>query len=174
MLVATARRFGRWPGWMVLAIALLVSSSAHAEGQGRSIGFSNLIVRLEQDAEIAVAGDDYRVSILENLRAAGLNAVGAEDIVFGRDNGKRAELLLGGTVRELQCQHWYSVHSCRIGIEWRVLDVQRDAVVYTVLTRSVVYRIPTKGLRAVGKQLVMGAVGSLARRQALRNVLASS
>ena len=52
------------------------------------------------------------------------NAVGAENLVFGSDHGGQAELMLGGTVTELECQPG-SVSgnfSCRMGVEWQVRD----------------------------------------------------
>ena len=50
-----------------------------------AIGFSNLVVRLDREDIFGIAGGDYRVHILESMRRMGFNAVGAENLVFGKD-----------------------------------------------------------------------------------------
>jgi len=127
--------------WLrLLAVCCLVTGAALAEPKTaqRSIGFSNLVFRLAGADEIGVADQDFRVHILEDLRGRGLNAVGAENLVFGSDHGGAADLVLGGTVTELTCQggNAYRNVSCRMGIEWQVLDVASDVVIYKVLSRG--------------------------------------
>src|SRR5438874_4218354 len=82
-------------------VPALVSGSA----DGPAIGFSTLILRIEGQDEIGIAGQDFRVVILEALRKAGFHAVGAENLVFGKDRANQADYVLGGTVRELECRH---------------------------------------------------------------------
>ena len=94
---------------LFVAIAL-VSSPASSQpvaapsekGAAPAIGFSNLLVRIEGQDEIAFAGNDFRVLILEALRKAGFRAVGAENLVFGQDRSNQADYVLGGTVKELE------------------------------------------------------------------------
>ena len=44
--------------------------------------------------------------------------------------------MLGGTVRELECQPVRGSTSCRIGVDWEVLDVASDAISYRRMTRA--------------------------------------
>jgi serine protease Do len=124
------------------------------------IGFSNLIARLDSD-EIGFAKAEYRVHILEALRKGGFNAVGAESLVFGRDDGEHADLVLGGTVRELECRPVRRQTNCRVGIEWELLDREKDAVVYRVLTRYMQPALDPNNHAVSGKQLVLGALRTL-------------
>jgi S1-C subfamily serine protease len=141
-----------------------------ASGQ-RALGFSNLVLRVESAVEIGVAPADFRVMILEALRTAGFNAVGAESLVFEKDASRRADLLLGGTIREFECLNKWSRSSCRIGIEWQVLDVVTDAIVYTVMSRAAELDVPPGNSKAMAKNLVLGALRSLMKRPQFREVL---
>src|SRR5687767_10695888 len=67
------------------------------------ITFSRLIVRLENEDEIGVGKAEFRVRFLEELRRLGYPAVGAESLIFDRDNSGQARLLLGGTITGLHC-----------------------------------------------------------------------
>ncbi len=152
---------------------------AHAETKGPTtshaaeglLGFSNLIVRLEGEDKIGMAGSDFRIYIIEELRSAGLNVVGAESLVFGKDNSDKAEFLLGGTIRELDCMPRRDVMHCRIGIEWQVLDVRRDQVVYKVMIRDARYWVTPAERKALPKQLVLGALSRLSHRPGFRQAL---
>jgi hypothetical protein len=104
-----------------VAALTLVPQVARAEEHEVAIGFSNLVARLDGTDDIGFAKAEYRVYILEALRSAGLNAVGAESLVFSRDESERADLILGGTVRELACRSTGATRACRIGIVWEVL-----------------------------------------------------
>jgi S1-C subfamily serine protease len=153
--------------------------SARAEGGSvdrsqRAIGFSNLVFRLERGDVIGIAGEDFRVHILEDLRRRGLNAVGAENLVFGNDAGGAAELLLGGTVAELECQPGLREDevSCRMGVEWQVLDRSSDNVVYKVITRGSVNNVVKNPAIGVGRQLIRANLRSLTSRPRFRRVLA--
>src|SRR5688572_14232939 len=128
--------------WVLCAALFLVCSSLSKPGRAQNaatsqkvaVGFSNLVARLDDD-EIGFAGAAYRVHILEALRGAGFNAVGAESLVFGKDEAERADVVLGGTVKELKCRPLRRRLRCSVGIEWQVLDLERDEVVYRVLAR---------------------------------------
>src|SRR5262245_65391977 len=81
-------------GFAVLLGALTSSARVVAQPIGVAesskvrLGFSNLVSRLDED-EIGIAKAELRVHILEALRDAGFNAVGAESLVFDRDEGNR-------------------------------------------------------------------------------------
>ena len=156
----------RWCAAVGVLAALVTPQRAAAETEaGRStIGFSNLVARLDND-EIGVAKAEVKVHILETLREAGFAAVGAESLVFDRDDSNRADFLLGGTVREVYCLTVSAQTNCRIGIDWEVLDRGRDEVVYRVRARHVESAVDRKDSAVVGRKLVLGALRSLMRRQ---------
>ena len=153
----------RWCGlvWLATGVAALWPSVASADERQVAIGFSNLVARLEGADQIGFADGEYRVHILEAMRAAGLNAVGAESLVFSRDDAEKADVVLGGTVKELACQAVDGHTNCRIGIAWEVLDRGSEHVVYGVLTRYLAEGVSTDNHAATGKRLVLGALGSL-------------
>ena len=137
-----------------------------------AVGFSNLVARLDLDKdEIGFAKPQFRVFILEALRDAGFNAVGAENLVFDKDEADKADLLLGGTVKELDCRTVGWQLRCGVGIEWQLLDRERDEVVYRVLSRFAALELPRNNDTAVGKALTMGALSSLLRRPQFRKLL---
>jgi S1-C subfamily serine protease len=154
------------------ALALL-PSPALAETASVAIGFSNLVARLDETDEIGFAKAEYRVYVLEAMRAAGLNAVGAESLVFSRDDSDKADLLLGGTVREVACAPRAFTRDCRIGIVWEVLDRRSDEIVYRVLSRANEHDLPASDSGVAGKRLVLGALKSLLKRPRFRALLAA-
>lgn len=135
-----------------------------------AVGFSNLVARLDND-EIGLAKAEYRVHILEALRDAGFNAVGAESLVFGKDEAERADLVLGGTVKELRCGQPHGHLRCSVGIEWQLLDRERDEVVYRVLSRYAGLDLPRDNNALIGRNLVLGALHSLLSRARFRALL---
>jgi hypothetical protein len=161
---------------LLILLSLSTARDAKAESPSqRSIGFSNLVFRISGDDDIGIAQGEFRVHILEELRKQGLGAVGAESLVFGKDRGDEADLLLGGTVRELQCTEVPKKGAaCRLGIEWELLDVRRDLVVYSALTRFAVHRFNLEKPAGVPTQLVLGALRSLVKRPAFRALLKRS
>jgi hypothetical protein len=173
-------RKGRWArggrSWGPLALlglvlSLCVTTRAQAEEERVAIGFSNLVARLEGVDEIGFARPEYRVHILEALRAAGHNAVGAESLVFSKDEAGKADLLLGGTVKELGCQVVRHITNCRIGVAWEVLDRQTDQVVYRVFSRHMEAGMDRKNNVANGKRLILGALRSLMARTGFLGLL---
>jgi S1-C subfamily serine protease len=135
------------------------------------VGFSRLLVRLEGTDEIGIASADFRVHLLERMRTQGFAAVGAEDVVFGKDESNRAAYLVGGTVKELTCRRGSSDWSCRIGVEWEVFDVTRDQVVYTYTARTAVLALPLDRRDRMGGMLVDLAMDRLLARAAFRRAL---
>jgi len=81
--------------------------------------------------------------------------------------------MLGGTVRELSCVSPTGNLDCSLGVEWQVLDVERDAVVYTVLTRAAIMGTPSHQKDRIGGWLVLANVDSLVKRPKLREVLSA-
>lgn len=141
-----------------------LAADAPKESTKVAVGFSNLIARLDND-EIGIAKAEYRVHILEALRAEGFNAVGAESLVFNKDEGERADLVLGGTVKEAHCEVPIRRLRCNIGIEWQLLDRERDEVVYRVLSRFADLDLPRKNDALAARTLVMGALHQLMKRR---------
>lgn len=138
------------------------------------IGMSNMIVRLDRGDTIGLAGQNLRVQVLEHLRAKGVTAVGAENLVFEKDDTKKARFMLGGTINEVACHAPDgALVNCRMGIEWQVLDVATDTVVYRVTTRSATFRILPTEKDVITRTLVLGAVDSLLRRPNFRQALAA-
>ena len=118
-----------WAACGCTLMVLFAAGSVRAEQEARSIGFSDLVFRIDGDDAIGVAKGDFRVRILEELRSLGFAAVGAENPVFAKDREDAAEVLLGGTVRELECQNVpQRGGACRVAIDWELLDTHLDAV----------------------------------------------
>ena len=100
-----------------------------------TLTFSELVIQFENDADIGVAKDGYKLLIFNELRAHGYNVMGAESLVFGEDKSDRARFVLGGTLTEFECESGF-IRKCRIAIEWQLLDRKKGEVVYKVLTRA--------------------------------------
>lgn len=150
----------------LMSVCATTAAYAQPSASPKSIGFSNLVFRPAGGDRVGIADEDFRVHILEAMRARGLNAVGAEDLVFGGDRSGGAELMLGGTVTELECVPGSSSAAnvtCRMGVEWQVLDVQTDKVVYKLLSRGRVTDVPKEPVVSVGKQLVVANLESLTK-----------
>jgi serine protease Do len=170
---------GRVKAWVVVAALLATVHPRRALAEGGtatkkvSVGFSNLVARVDDD-QISFANPEYRVHVLEALRSAGFNALGAESLVFNKDSGERASLMLGGTVRELSCVELYSQLRCRVGIEWELLDREQDRIVYRVVSRYAGLNLPHANIAAAGKQLTLGALGSLMKRKRFIEILSET
>ncbi len=136
------------------------------------IGFSNLVLRIDGEDEIGVARDDHRVQLLERMRERGFHAVGAENLVFSQDESHRAAFQVGGTVREVECRDFIGGLRCRIAVEWQLRDVARDAVVYRVLTRHTVSRVPPSEHKRLPTLLLVGALDAMLGREGFRTSLA--
>jgi S1-C subfamily serine protease len=135
------------------------------------LGFSRLIVRLEGSDEIGIAGADFHVRLLEHMRARGFAAVGAENLVFDKDESNRAQFMVGGTVKEVACDQKMLKISCRIGVEWQLLDVSRDRVVYTAMVRPTVMDLPSDRKEHMAGLLLDAAMDRLLDRPHFREAL---
>ncbi len=138
------------------------------------ITIAELVFRIDDSADIGVAKDGIKLDILEELRNYGHNALGAENLVFGKDKSEQARFVLGGTVRELECagrllQAGFVGHTtaadCRIAIEWELLDRRSDSVVYKVKTRAIERGIQREDKVKGIKALFLKATRSLLSRQ---------
>lgn len=169
------RRLRNWLaalGLALSALALPLTARAADKAAQRPLGFSNLVLRVEHSTGIVIAPDAYRVMLLEHLRELGFNAVGAESVVFGRDEAQRAERVLGGTVRRLECEE-HETTNCRISIRWEVLDVASGAVAYEATTSFALYGVDLRRSEATGRQLVLGALNRVAARAKFRATLST-
>ena len=150
-------------------------TSSHARREAGApkapITVSNLVIRIDGDDEIGLAGEDYRVRVIERLRNLGFQAVGAESLVFDKDESHRAAFKLGAVVKELVCRKPQAGVRCALGVEWQLLDVAKDAVVYKVTTRSVVFDVPQQQIGTIGSRLLLGSLDSVARRPRFRSFL---
>ena len=133
-------------------------------GEMSTLTFTVLFANLKKEFEVGIAPDKFSLSILEALRAAGYNVVGAENVLFAVDKSASARMLLGGTITDVTRHKNLpgDLDYCDIEIAWELFDRAADAVVYKKLTR---YRIdvPKKILMSDVKlkELVLGALASL-------------
>jgi S1-C subfamily serine protease len=76
-------------------------------------------------------------------------------------------------VSELECQSGprSSTVSCVMGVEWQVLDVPSDTVVYKVMSRGRVLDAPKEPAVTLGKRLVVANLASLSQRPPFRRLL---
>jgi S1-C subfamily serine protease len=134
------------------------------------VGFSRLLVHLDRD-ELGLASMDLRPRLLAKMRARGFTAVGAENDVFGKDEGRSAQYVVGGALVELTCKSNSDHPACRAGIEWQVLDVARDAVVYTVRSRVAVTEDDVDSRQETARRLAERAMDALLGRNGFRRAL---
>jgi S1-C subfamily serine protease len=165
----------------LLALLVLLPAAARADRKPlkvdadelHPITFSRLILRLEREDDIGVGKAEFRVRFLEEMRRLGYPAVGAESLIFDKDNSGQARFLLGGTVTELVCNivgGFRPYRLCGVAVLWEVMDSDLDRVVYKVVTKhemgGTVYQDP-----ALARDLVMGAFRSLLSRPRFVDVL---
>jgi serine protease Do len=136
------------------------------------IGFSRLVVRLDGYDSIGLAREDFPLRILERLRSRGLRAVGGESLIFDKDESNKAQVQLGGTVRELACASTALGRNCRVGIEWQLFDVERREVVYQVMERALVVGQTSYNDASMATDLVMAALDRLVLRTRFQAQLA--
>lgn len=158
------------------AITAFTAQASAGGGAGRTpdayhkITFARLVLRIKGTTDIAVSSDDLRVHFIEEMRASGYPAVGAENIVFDKDNSNGARFAVGGTVHELDCKYdeEKDVRNCHVGVAWEIMDNESGDVVYRVITRHAArYRDP----KTTGNTLLNGAFRSLLARPALLRIL---
>lgn len=157
---------------LVLLVACTsYSSLATAEEEQRALGFSKLVLRDQDSWAVAQSDGETRVMALEYLRSKGLKAVGAEDLVFEKSSANQAEVILGGTIFDLECNREDGLlHNCVMGVRWELLDVQSDSVIY----RSEVYgEFHEQELHTdeALRTLIQGALDGLTQRAKFRALL---
>jgi len=160
--------------WLALGLHVLgMWGPARAEAQqeevaatanpGVPITFSNLVLRAE-DGGIAFASGGERVVMLETMRHEGWNAVGAESLVFNRDDSANAELVLGGTLREAKCTGSRTSECCALGVDWELMHVATKRVIYKVKTRAAECGVQDLEAEAVGRRLLVRSLRRLLLR----------
>jgi serine protease Do len=167
----------------LLAVLVLLPAVARADrtplkvdaNELHPVTFSRLILRLEREDEIGVGKAEFRVRFLEEMRRLGYPAVGAESLIFDKDNSGQARFLLGGTVTELNCRvvgNFQPLRLCEIAVLWEVMDSHLDRVVYKVVTKHEVRATLYQGADStLPRDLVMGAFHSLLSRPRFVDVL---
>lgn len=160
-------------GALLGARPVLAQAPDAKEPELPSIAFSNLVYRLDGAiTDIGVSGADMRVLLIETLRAEGFPGVGAESLVFARDDSAKADFALGGTLREVSCNKDIPKDDCcRVGVDWELLDVVRDQVVYQHRSRYGECHLSALDDKVVGRRLLIGALRSLLHRDQFSNEL---
>ena len=165
------RRFVRSCGLWLGLLAFSASASAEPLEQV-PLGLARITERTTRDTPMHFEQRAYRSFILDRLRSLGIHAVGGEDDVFSRNGTRAPELLLGGVVREFECEPWGNRLNCRIGLQWQLLDVRTERVLYETTVRVVEYGIQTRTQSAdVGRALLGKGLQSLLRRSRFRGLL---
>lgn len=131
-----------------------------------TLTISKLVLRAKRGADLAIAKEGYRIALLKELRRYGYPALGAESLVFDKDESASARFVLGGTIGELECRTVKWLLNCRIGIRWELLDRKSDEVVYQVLTRHGEYAYPKNKQKNLAGALLRGSLRSLLSRPA--------
>lgn len=135
--------------------------------EGITVG--NLIFKREKTLSIIVATGEYRILVIEALRSRGLNALGAESVVFGVDRSDEARFLLSGTILDLDCDRappkegvGYVTATCTMKLKWEILDRTRGQVVYERIS-SPIHR-GTDNIADHIVKLVVASVNDMADR----------
>lgn len=138
-----------------------------------SITFSNLVYRLEKaNTDFGVFNDELRILLVETLRFEGYQGVGAESLVFQRDESSKADYAIGGTLRETSCAKQGS-ECCAVGIDWELLDLASDQVVYRHRSRYGECHLGSLEGKAMSRRLIIGALRSVLQRDAFKRVVES-
>ncbi|MCB5247215.1 MAG: trypsin-like peptidase domain-containing protein [Candidatus Cloacimonetes bacterium] len=123
-----------------------------------SITFTNLIIRIDPGttigfkyrshydyagdileeyrwvSNISIAAEDYKILALETLHTYGYNVLGGNDILFGRNEGAKAEYQLGALLTDMYFNSYgkdgYRYNECFMSIEWQLFDVYNNSIVY--------------------------------------------
>src|SRR5688572_5270835 len=150
----------------VLTISSIASASDRPFEPQRSLAFSKIILR-PQDEPIFVSSESVRIHAIEYLRGKGLNALGAESLVFDQDKSDQAELALGGTLTSVECTDSL-LHHCLVEFEWEVFDVRRQEVVYRARVWGEFHGETKEGL---SQRVISGALDRLLEKQKFRELL---
>ncbi len=103
-----------------------------SEDETHTITFTRLVYRSFGGMEINVSPEEYRITFIDELRRRNYNVVGAENIIFGKDNSYKARMLLGGINRSLDCEPIADtgMGTCRFEIEWEMHDQRKDKSIF--------------------------------------------
>jgi S1-C subfamily serine protease len=132
--------------------------------QMQPMTFTMLLVNLQKEFEVAIAPDKFTLSVLETLRKAGYNVVGAENVLFAVDKSSEARLLLGGTIIDVTRHRNLpgNVDLCDVAVRWELFDKVAEQVVYKRLTRFRIIVGKNKPVTEIDlNRLVTGALASL-------------
>lgn len=97
-----------------------------------TITFADLIYRPTGRFDVGITDFGFRLVFLDELRRQKFNVRGAENVVFGKDASRSARLKIGGTIKKIDCPDvsFSGMSNCKMTIEWQVLDVLKDEVVW--------------------------------------------
>lgn len=165
-----------------LPLVLGVTVAAHArpltkhtpiDVKGRqlaSLHFANLVIRADVLDDVGVAKDEYVLTLVEELRSRGFPVLGAESLVFSKDNSAKAPFSLGGTLTEIRCDELVP-KTCGVVIRWELLDRRTEKVVYQVETRHEEDQLDGSFSKQSAKDLLVGALRSLLSRESFVKAL---
>lgn len=128
-----------------------------------AITFYRLVIQKSDLSGIGEAADKCRSLFLRELRKFGYNALSTEDILL--DAGDRPRLVLGGTIKNIQCEEVSNQERiCDIDVLWELFDRQIKKVIYQMNARNR-KRIFESSAEEDRIQLLLGALHSLLARQ---------
>lgn len=104
------------------------------------IGFSRVVFRIPAGTvvgraatwsdDLIVGSDGYAVSILDRMRELGLAGKGGEDLLFGGDQGKEADLVLGALVTAFHFTGLLGKYNVELTVEWQLYDRRTGQIVF--------------------------------------------
>lgn len=113
---------------------------------GRKVGYHHAgLLKIRQyahvwNSSITVASDEFKLLASETMRNQGYNVLGAENLLFGKDESAKATYQLGGTVTDLTFNTFAPLaggySEAKITVEWQV---------FNTLQRQVVFQDTTEG-----------------------------
>lgn len=126
---------------MLLSLFWATSASAASEpaqpiqvttAESAPVSFSRMVIREDSSmGQIYELSPSFRINVLETLRAQGYNVKGAENLIFGQDDGAQADYLLGGELVDGRCttssMGW---RECWARVDWQLFKVSTQTVVY--------------------------------------------
>lgn len=158
----------------------------------RAFSFSKVVFRLEPGqavgqswvaavprdvrwaTDLAASTGSTEIRALERLRAAGLPARGAEDLLFGQDRSAEAPLVLGGEVRQVQVEAAGTVlkrtNRVSLVVEWQLFDRKSQQVVSRISAHGVAEAEVLDNLLL--DQAVLASVSALGRDPRFQAALA--
>lgn len=159
----------------LLALGLLVPAAAHAKParsrtpiqvNGEELGtitFAFLVLSAPTLDDITVVNEKYVLAFLQEMRGLGYRALGGENLAFAQDDSHKAEFVLGGVLKELECAD-EAGGTCGIGVEWELLHVRSKTVVYRVMARHEETGLKKMDSTRAANELLLGALRSLLSR----------